>query len=335
MSSYRKGRQLLSLSFSGAGHLLPYHLGASWSILEHINKQEVQKRVSNKKRRSSDKSSSNTSISQISIRGVAGSSSGAIAAVVFSKMPHRIEEFAERFIKKRGKALETLASMLHEEETHWTAKNDVVGNENQNTKVEVSIDQTLTKATAPSIYIATTRCKDGMPHLFRFSNNQIYSTISSNWNTDVILKTVKASCMIPSSFHPIDLFPSFWDDSLHYLDEEGICIDGTYYVDGGIAAPAPHVPLLKSGSKSIIISPISYAGGSNLDENTYRISPSDDSWRLLPFRNITCRNQFLVKPSIQNVQALRVASGTTNPTELQEWYDRGVADADAIMSKLN
>lgn len=342
MSSYNNGRQLLSLSFSGAGHLLPYHLGASWSILQHISKQEVQKRVANKIKRSNDgpapslASLNNTPTSQISIQGVAGSSSGAIAAVVFSKMPHRIEEFAERFIQTRGKALETLASMLHEEETHWTVgNNNVDGSEHQNkNKVDISIDQRMTKV-PPSLYIATTRCKDGTPHLFRFSNNQMYSTISSSWNTDIILKAVRASCTIPASFHPIDLIPSFWNDSLHYPNEEGICIDGVYCVDGGIAAPAPTVPLLKTESKSIIISPISYADSSSkLDENTYRISPPDDSWRLLPFRNINCRNQFLVKPSIQNIRSLRVASGATNSAELQEWYDRGVTDADTLIQKL-
>ena len=109
----------------------------------------------------------------------------------------------------------------------------------------------------------------------------MYSTISPSWNTDMILKTVRASCTIPLSFHPMNLFPSFWNDSLHYLDEEGVCIDGTYYVDGGIASPAPTVPSLKSGSKSIVISPISYAGtsSSNLDENTYRISPIIFVWK--------------------------------------------------------
>lgn len=323
----------LSLSFSGAGHLLTYHLGVSFSILQRIYQNEVTKKVSSKSNR--NKHHPYESLPILPIKSVSGSSSGAIAAVIFAKIPHRIEEFAARFIERRGKALEILSSMLHDEERHWTStcgENDIINdhdsslNNSDTTRLNASsmLDQRIVKV-PPNLYIAVTRCTDGLPHLFRFSNNRMFSTISSSWNTDGILEAVRASCTIPASFHPIDLFPGLFNQSVQYPDIEGISIDGSSYVDGGIASPAPILPTVNTnGSKTVIISPISFAGTSS---NIYRISPNDDSWGLLPFQNITCLYNFKVKPSIQNARALRVASGATTSEELQEWYDRGVADA--------
>lgn len=325
----------LNLSFSGAGHLLPYHLGVSSAILQHLSHQEGVKRIptstsSNRRRHDSVNSKINTSSKILPIKAVAGSSSGAIAAVLFSKLPHRVEEFAHRFIKEEGKAFEILSSMLHDEERHWTSER----HHNDCISTDVSIDQNITNA-PPSLYIATTKCTDGSSRLFRFSTNQIFTTISSSWNNDDILDAVKASCRIPASFHPVDIFPSFMNQHISYPDEEGICIGGSSYVDGGIATPAPSVPTYnKKNFKSIVISPISYAGDSKIQESTFRISPIDDSFRLLPFHNIACRNDFLVKPSIQNVRALRVGSGATNSVELQEWFERGLNDANRNMHLL-
>jgi hypothetical protein len=65
--------KFLTLSFSGAGHLLPYHLGVAASI--KINECA-------------------TPIHAVS----AGSRSGAIAATLFVYFPHeRIKDFADRF----------------------------------------------------------------------------------------------------------------------------------------------------------------------------------------------------------------------------------------------
>ncbi len=324
----------LSISFSGAGHLLPYHLGVSWSILQHIYRNEVTKKISSKCNR--NKHHQYESLPILPIKSVCGSSSGAIAAVIFAKIPHRVEEFATKFIERRGKALEILSSMLHDEERHWSGtcvENDIINNDHDSsfnnsdtTRLNTSstLDQRIVKV-PPNLYIAVTRCTDGLPHLLRFSNNQMFSTISSSWNTDGILEAVRASCTIPASFHPIDLFPGLFNQSVQYPDVEGISIDGSSYVDGGIASPAPILPTVNTnGSKTVIISPISFTGTSS---NIYRISPNDDSWRLLPLKNITCRNDFVVKPSINNARALRIASGATTSEELQEWYDRGVADA--------
>jgi hypothetical protein len=62
-----------------------------------------------------------------------------------------------------------------------------------------------------------------------------------------------------------------------------------------------------------------------------RISPKDYSWRLLPISNLNCRGDFDVKPSLQNLRALRMASGLVSSKELQDWYDRGIDDALRIL----
>jgi len=64
--------KFLTLSFSGAGHLLPYHLGVTAAF------------------------KSNECATPI--HAVSGSSSGAIAATLFVYFPHeRIKEYADRF----------------------------------------------------------------------------------------------------------------------------------------------------------------------------------------------------------------------------------------------
>ncbi len=324
-----------TVSFSGAGHLLVYHLGCSLEILRRVRKNKGMAR-----KRDNKVPSFNTSTAKIPpIKAVAGSSSGAIAAVLLSKLPHRIEEFAEIFINTRGRALETLASMLHDEERRWLGHFDENGSEDMsvmNTSVGVgTIENRL-----PILHVATTACNDGSPYLFHFSNNEMYSTISSSWDTDRILETVKASCTIPPSFHPIDLVPSrlSWNHELYYPNEEGICIEGKYYVDGGIAAPAPKVPTPtpKEEVLPIIVSPVSFgtipgAGGCN---DLFRISPEDNSWRLLPCRNVKCRGNFLVKPSVQNLRTLRVAGGMASSAELRDWFERGMEDAKRMIDGL-
>lgn len=334
----------INLSFSGAGHLLPYHLGVSVALLQCINLTENSKRLPRKRleKASSNKSSSGSSspfkppvsshpqLSIPPIKAVGGSSSGAIAAVIFTKLPHRLEEYAEEFIQTRGKALETLSKMLLDEERHWSSLGRPESSRDSGNTAIVSIDQRIRNKT-PSLYIATTRCNDGSSHLFRFNTNEMYSTISSSWNTDSILQAVRASCTIPPSFHPVDLLPGLFFDKLSYPDEEGIPIDGKYYVDGGISSPAPKIPKVNESTKSIIVSPISYTSyGNNMDDTQdevyYRISPSDDSTAIPIIHNVKFRNSFLVKPSLQNVHALRVAGGMASSDELREWYELGIED---------
>ena len=81
----------LTLSFSGAGHLLAYHLGAALALKEkerHITQQ---------------------------IYAVSGSSSGAIAASAFVYFTdEQIKNYAERFINDGGRAMVHFKQMLEE-----------------------------------------------------------------------------------------------------------------------------------------------------------------------------------------------------------------------------
>jgi len=300
-------QKCITLKFSGCGHLLPYHLGVSSVFLEQGYKTII-------------KSSRKTHFPRI--KAVSGSSAGAIAAVVFARMPHRVEEFAEHFISERGQALKTLRTMLYQEE------NSLNMDRQRSTSPVVTEGK---KTVPPSLHIATTKCVDGSHHLFHFSGCvDKYSSISSAWTTDKILDAVKASCTIPQSFHPADMI--FKSQSIAYADSEGIMIDGQGHVDGGIAAPAPRTPHDDlAGSCPITVSPISVGEpliiSSSQNKTDKRISPIDDSWRLLPISNLNFRGDFDVKPSVQNLTALRMASGLVSSKELQVWYDRGIEDA--------
>jgi len=80
-SSLLRQSKFLTLSFSGAGHLLPYHLGVASAI--KTNEHLIAK----------------------SIDAVSGSSSGAIAASLFAYFPTRIEEYTNAFISDGGRAM--------------------------------------------------------------------------------------------------------------------------------------------------------------------------------------------------------------------------------------
>jgi predicted acylesterase/phospholipase RssA len=167
----------------------------------------------------------------------------------------------------------------------------------------------------PRLHVCTTRCSDGTAHVFSEKDLD---------TREKLLTCVQASCTIPRSFHPMDVLES--SGSLVYPDSDGILIDGGYHVDGGIAAPAPPIPGYHDG-EVIVVSPIS--GSRRWGE--YRISPRDSSFSI--WTELTCRGGFDVKPSIQNLRALRVASGSTSLTELQSWYNQGIDDANMFLKE--
>ena len=82
------------------------------------------------------------------------------------------------------------------------------------------------------------------------------------------------------------------------------------------------------------MSPVSFGAISEGGDELFRISPDDSSLLLLPCRNIKCRGDFLVKPSVQNLRTLRVAGGVTTSAELKEWYERGMEDAKRMIDGL-
>lgn len=295
--------KFLTLSFSGAGHLLPYHLGVIVAIKSSIEQQQL---------------------SLPPIHAVSGSSSGSIAATLFAYFSHeQVQEYANKFISDGGRAMHHLNQLVIDANAS-ASSNNRHGN------------QPLT------LHIATTRCSDGLLHLFNFPSN-LSSSSSSLFDIHTLLQCVEASCKIPPHFYPVDVLRqnNKWgsSSSLTYPEEDGICIHGISYVDGGISALAPPTPIdMMEGACRVIISPIS----GNLDRShrkdededgvsavVVRISPSDTSWKL-PF-DIKCKGEFNVYPSIQNFKAMQISSGLATPSILQGWYDRGFNDA---MNKL-
>ena len=130
-----------------------------------------------------------------------------------------------------------------------------------------------------------------------------------------------------------------------YPDGDGVCIHNNWYIDGGIAAPAPPTPFDHvDNAIQVVISPISgspmdcngrYVGddGMNRHRQTHRISPSDDTRRLLPFE-LRLRGGLSVFPSMQNLRALGISAGAASKDDLMRWYDAGRDDGEAFIDNL-
>ena len=190
------------------------------------------------------------------------------------------------------------------------------------------LDESVTiQSTQQSLHIGTTRCSDGSLQLFNFPAG---SSSSDQISRDHLVRCIQASCKIPSHFHPSDVLPSIWPST--YPDDAGIRIDGNSFCDGGIAAPAPPTPIDNNDKGAsccrIVVSPIA---GSNNDDNTFRISPRDESIKF-PI-DIKCRGGFAVHPSLQNIKAMQVSAGAATPAILREWYKRGIDDVERILQK--
>lgn len=331
----RPSRHFLSLSFSGCGHLLPYHLGVAASLLQNSQPNVVRGGPSKGVK---PKYESRPLLPPI--QAVSGSSAGAIAAVILARIPHRLEEFVDSFFSKKGQALTILQSMLFDEERFIMNGH---GDGRSNKSIVTPITENSQRSKSPILYIATTKCHDGSSHLTPFSDPTIFSNISCTWSTDDILLGVKASCSIPTSFHPFDLVQFPFSRHVTYPEGEGQVLgDGNSHVDGGIAAPAPRSPHDEmEGAIPIIISPISFQSSSytsstqRTKDGIIRISPNDETWRLLPMRNMNLRGGFEVRTSIQNLRALRVASGVTTTEELKGWYQLGMEDGETMYEQMN
>lgn len=366
----------LTLSFSGAGHLLSYHLGVAASL----HRASATSNGSNNNRRHLP-----------TIKAVSGSSSGAIAATVFVRLSHRIEEYADTFLAEGGRAFAILKDMLHDEERRLVSAASAanVGNNGNETaskvasRVEVlSPGQTAAHhntrrvggrsgSTAksssksnflpPSLHVATTKCETGQLHMFDFRPvHPEFRTISAAWTNDELLQAVEASCRIPQSFHPADVLESPLSGMMGvfggsgggsgsastYPDGDGVCIRSRWYVDGGIAAPAPPTPFDNvEHAVRVIISPISGGpmedtggdcfGDDCMDRHmqTHRISPSDDTRRLLPFE-LRLRGGLSAFPSMQNLRALGISAGAASKDDLVRWYDAGREDGEAFIDSV-
>ena len=387
---------LVTLSFSGAGHLLPYHLGVASSLHRASANGGKSNHYDNAGSSKQPPLHAHAPVSLPGpIRAVSGSSSGAVAATVLVRLPHRIEEYADAFLAEGGRAVAILRDMLHDEERRLVSvssaaasgegDDDGTATEGRS-RVEVlspgqaahhttrrvgggaggggrilTPPQKTGGATAkssspppplpPSLHIATTRCDTGNLRLFDFRPvHAEFRTISASWTNDELLRAVEASCRIPRSFHPADVLESPFlggmlgafggggGSASTYPDEDGVCINGRWYVDGGIAAPAPPTPLDRAdGAIRVVISPIS--GGPLVEEaedgdemitrrgrqSSHRISPPDDTRRLLPFA-LRLRGGLSVFPSVQNLRALGISAGAASRDDLMRWYDAGRED---------
>eukprot|EP00956_Cyclotella_meneghiniana_P011352 scaffold15942_cov78-Cyclotella_meneghiniana.AAC.15 len=254
-----------NLSFSGAGHLISYHLGVARTLLQNET---------------------------AAIQSVAGSSSGAIAAAVIAYLPHRVDEYTDRFIKDGGRAFANFCEMVDETSTNLECR--------------------------PVLHIATTRC-DGSLKVFSFQSDNLQA------QRDKMLQSLEASCRIPLSFHPWDVFSK---NAPSYPQQNSIEIDGNHYIDGGIAAPCPQIEY-NDGSTNIVISPIS--GSSSAKWN---IRPNDASWKLPLIDDIAARcGTFAVRPSVNNIRAFVVSAGAASPQVLKDWHKRGVDDAHMFLEQ--
>jgi len=305
-ASRRAAASFLTLSFSGAGHLLSYHLGVAASLHRASGTNNHGSTCSG----SGNGRRGKTELMP-AIRAVSGSSSGAIAATVFVRLPHRIEEYADAFLAEGGRAFAILKEMLHDEERRLVAAATDAGDggvEASNaSRVEVlSPDQPAHhntrrlnvstprrrsgSAVPPSLHVATTSCETGQLRMFDFRPvHAEFRTISASWTNDELLEAVEASCRIPQSFHPADVLESPLSggalgalfgggggrgSASTYPDGDGICIDDNCYVDGGIAAPAPPTPLdTFENAIRVVISPIS--GGPMKDNGRSRFADDE------------------------------------------------------------
>mmetsp|Transcript_14334 Transcript_14334/g.20464 ORF Transcript_14334/g.20464 Transcript_14334/m.20464 type:complete len:344 (-) Transcript_14334:111-1142(-) len=338
-------KKIISLSFSGAGHLLPYHLGVARVFSRFLKKKQKQPKHANQ---------------TLSIESVSGSSSGAIAAAVMAFLSHRLEEYTDIFISEGGNALTTLDRMLQEKSIPYETRQH---RQNQN-------DSTLFLLQPPSItlLVATTKCEDGSLHLFPFESSvheevnntsnvtdfhnpkTFYDTSIDDYkfsqigiNKHHLMRTIKASCYIPLSFHPIDIFTKA--TQLSYPKHEGIEIDGTHYVDGAIASPAPPTTDRtlppSTASNIIVVSPISGSihpmNSPSSSEMIHRISPTDNTLSFLPMNmELTARcGTFRIRPSVQNIRSCFASVGFgASPPMLRNWYNRGFDDATRFLESF-
>ena len=160
----------LTLSFSGAGHLLPYHLGVAVAI------------------------KSNECSMGTPIHAVSGSSSGAIAATLFVYFPHeRIKDYADRFIADGGRAMHHFKELIVEANnsaearyrnqqstslanTRCSAERFVPHSGQAMSHLRAMIDDANASGEglnphSTTLHIATTRCSDASLRLFDFPPN--------------------------------------------------------------------------------------------------------------------------------------------------------------------
>lgn len=266
-------------------------------------------------------------------------------------LPHRLEEYTDRFLQDRGHAFRNLKQML-EEETQDGASNEL---------------QRLSNNLLLSI--CTTRCSDGGIELFTFDDHLETNEDGAPKSHERLLKAIEASCKIPRSFHPFDMVALNYKGALQmnkgtYPDQEGTEIDGKSYVDGGIAAPFPPTPLDGNSDCTgrIVVSPIvgEYFYNNSNDEKSLpllkAIKPgADASWKIPLMSSVSIFGSagqeetvplvaVRANTSVQNLRIFTTAMGVVpaSPNDsqsggsgiLRDCYERGQEDAHEMLNDL-
>jgi predicted acylesterase/phospholipase RssA len=351
---------LVTVAFSGAGHLLAYHLGVACQLRRHVqllSEEEPQQQLQPTQLPPTQQQPRQQRPWQLV--AVSGSSSGAIAAAVLSHLPrHLWEEYAHRFIQDRGYALRTFQEMRQEQELRDSANDKP------------------SKIKNCGLHVCVTNSNDGTPHLLSFPNNSHHDNNHSQHADSLLLRALEASCRIPVSFHPWDLFQK--SSSPVTYRGEGMDIDGTFYVDGGLSGLFPPripiataTPLSSSSSSSspgkvvvrqrrILVTPFEIIGplpcsssSSSQPKDLLRQQEQEPEVHVIcPNSNTTgngilpsslsrffqTRDGVTLRPGLFNVQAMAVASGvfgsSTSSNVLASWYQRGQDDAESFLEKI-
>jgi len=227
-------------------------------------------------------------------------------------MPHRLQEYTDRFIGDRGRGFFHLREMILEEE-------------------EIIKQQRGQKHEDLELYVCVTKSEDGSPHLFPFPNHS-----ASSFDGERLLQAIEASCRIPVSFHPLDLLKTIVS-----YEEEGIEINGTFYVDGGLSGvfppPCPMDMDTTQQSHRILVCPLSIGRVLAINElsgkSQFVISPGhgatpSSNWSLM----MKARDGMSIKPTVKNLQNLVAAAGFTSSEALLDWNNRAKEDAELFIA---
>ena len=228
--------------------------------------------------------------------------------------PHRLEDYCDQFLNDDDdglgfRGLTLIRTMLSPESS--TAPPPPPQQQQQ--------QQDL----AMQLFVCTTKSVDGSMHLFQFD------TTKDRCHRN-LLPAIDASCTIPRSFHPLDVFSR---GPLSYPD--GVEIEGELYCDGGISAPAPPAPLDPhyDTTHHIVVSPIS-APPPQMARGGLFIRPKDTSLTLPLTLTARC-GSFQVRPSLQNLQAMVGSIGATTSSALRDWRSKGEDDAHAFLEFIH
>lgn len=229
-----------------------------------------------------------------------GSSGGALAATMASM----------HFCAKKTDCMSRLIPLLH---TTGPLK-----------VIEHELDQLNTESAQKvlrSVFVSVTRCSDGA--------NVLRSSFQSKQE---LLQCLRASCHIPVSFHPLDLFTNCLSSrNLTFPAHEGVKIDQSLstYVDGAFSASIPQLHV----DASISVSPLLC----KVDFPTILVHPESRpviKTEFMPFEipcYVTVGGQ-RCKICIQNLRAISCAIALTRK-QREEWFHKGVSDGKEVVKR--